>query len=280
MCPILFELPLPFVDKGVPIHGYGLAIVIGFLLATFVAAREARRRGLPDFVFDLGLVMLFCGLFGGRIVYYLREYGDKFAHRSPLAFFAIWEGGLVFYGGAILGFLGGLAYLRRRRLPIASCLDVASIGVPIGMAFGRLGCFLNGCCFGKLCSLDAPLGVTFPRDSNVHDHQTRLGWIEPSDASLAVHPVQLYQAAHDFLLVVLLWLFLRRPETPRGAGIPMLFVLYGVGRFFLEGLRGDQEPTWSGLTFSQNLSAGLFLVFGSVLIVLYYRALKKVAGNP
>jgi phosphatidylglycerol:prolipoprotein diacylglycerol transferase len=279
MYPVLYELPLPWGMK-LPLHGYGFMIVIGFLLACYVSTREARRRGMSDFVYDLGLVMLLSGLFGGRLLYYIENYNDQYASASWLEFFKIWKGGLVFYGGAITGVIGAWLFLRKRKLPLAESFDVVSVGAPIAMAFGRLGCFLNGCCYGKLCDPDFIFGVTFPAKSPVEQSQRFHGLLDGSAAStLPVQPVQLYQAGHDFLLAGLLLWYLRRPDTPRGAGIPLLFTLYGVGRFCLESLRADNAPTFSGLTISQNFSLVLALVFGSVILFLLFNSRKQLRAG-
>lgn len=271
MLPRLFEIPLPGGGR-LPVHGYGVMIVLGFLLGTWIAGREGRRRGLPDFIYDLALTMLLSGLLGGRILYYLENFSAEYANRSFLEFFKIWKGGLVFYGGAIGGFLGGCAYIWVKRLPI-ECLDVVALGVPIGMAFGRLGCFLNGCCYGDPCDPQYLFAASFPLESPAGLAHQEAGWLDAQAAmALPVHPAQLYQAAHDFLLAALLYPYLRLGFCPRGAGIPALFTLYAVGRFVLETLRADNVRTFSGLTMSQNLALGTFVVFGSVLLALRRRS--------
>ena len=260
-----------------PIHGYGLMIVIGFLLAASLANREARRRGLPDFVFDMGFVMLFCGIMGGRLFYYIQFYQEQFSHRSFLAFFKIWEGGLVFYGGGIGGFLGALLYLRSKRFPMAECLDTTAPFVPIGMGFGRLGCLLNGCCYGKICSGDFIFGLSFPAESEVFKAQVRENLV-PGDglAPFPVYPVQLYEAAYDFLLFALLLWYSRSP-APRMTVFPLLFVLYGIGRFSLEFLRGDNAGVFLNLTISQTISLVMVAVFFPLFIYLWKKSLGEAA---
>jgi phosphatidylglycerol:prolipoprotein diacylglycerol transferase len=276
-----FRIPLPFDGGSIPIHGYGLMILLGFFLATSVAQRESRRRGLPDHVYDLGLVMLLAGILGGRLNHYIQYYGERYADRPWTEFFKIWEGGLVFYGGAIAGFLGGLMYLVLKKLPLADCLDVAAIATPLGMAMGRLGCFLHGCCHGKLC--EEPLGVVFPGPpdgSPAHTEQWQAGLLdEASRAALPVHPAQLYQAGHDFLLFALLFLYLRRPDAPRGVGMPLLFAFYAVGRFFVDGLRGDDTRSFTGLTWGQNLSLATFMLFGALCIAIFRGAPARGAAE-
>src|SRR4029453_8280869 len=121
-----------------------------------------------------------------------------------------------------------------------------------------------------------PLGVRFPKESPAAEAQRLMGVLPSGEgAALPVHPVQLYQAAHDFLLAALLLWILRRGYCPRGGGIPLLFTLYGVGRFFLEGLRADNLPTITGLTISQNLSLALTLGFGGAFLALFLRDKRK-----
>ncbi len=276
MRPVLFEIPLPW-GSSLPLHGYGLMIVLGFLLSAWLMTRETRRRGLPDVMYDLGLAMLLSGLLGGRILYYVKNYQEQYSHESFLEFFKIWKGGLVFYGGAITGLLGGLLYCWRKKLPTLDLMDVAAMGAPIAMAFGRLGCFLNGCCYGMLCEPDFTLGVVFPPGSPASQEQRSLGLLHgTSSLPLAVHPTQLYQAAHDFLLGGLLFWYLRRSDAPRGAGMPILFSLYAVGRFALERLRGDNLSTFTGFTLSQNLSLALLPVFGGAFFALFQRARRAM----
>lgn len=273
MKPRIVEIPFPWWGP-IPIHGYGLMVVIGFLLGCWVSTRVARRRGLPEFMYDLGLVMLLTGVLGGRAFYFIQFYDTAFAGSSApfLEFFKIWKGGLVFYGAAITGFLGGLVFLWRRKLPIPDCLDVAAIGTPLAMGIGRIGCFLNGCCFGKVCEASYPLGVRFPLESPARASHLARGLLGGHEAaSLPVHPVQLYQSAHDIIIFGLLFWYLRRPESPRGAGMPLLFTLYGIGRFLLEGLRGDHSATFTGLTVSQNLSVALFVVFGAAFVYIFVK---------
>lgn len=276
MLPRLFEIPLPWGGR-LPVHGYGVMIVLGFLLACWVAGREGKRRGLPDVIYDLGLAMLLSGLLGGRILHYIENYQAEYAGKSFIEFFKIWKGGLVFYGGAMGGYLGGLIFCWCRRLPVA-WLDAVALGVPIGMALGRVGCFLNGCCFGDPCDPGFALGVVFPIDSPAGQAQLAGGWIGPQAIqALPAHPTQLYQAAHDLLLAGLLYPYIRLGYCPAGGGIPVLFMLYAVGRFSLEWLRGDNPPTFTGLTLSQNLSLAAFCGFGCILVEAWRRS-RRATG--
>lgn len=270
MHPTVVEIPL-WGGRTLPLHSYGLMIAIGFLFSLWIARREFRRRKLPDVVNDLGLLTLLCGLLGGRLFYYVQFYSERFSEASFLEFFAIWRGGLVFYGGAAGGLLGAAIFAWRKKLPIADCLDVVAVGAPVAMAFGRLGCFLNGCCYGALCDPSSPLGVVFPYRSPAQSDQWRRGFLDTEVSSaLAVHPVQLYQAAHDLLLAGLLLWYVRRGGSIRGGALPLGLLLYGAGRFVIECFRGDNLPTWTGLTISQDVAVGTMIVGLAALMALAF----------
>jgi len=279
MHPTIFDIPLPF-GNSLPIHSYGLMIVLGFLLSIWVASRVARRRGLPDFTYDLGLVMLLVGLLGGRIFYYVQNYADKYRGESFLEFFKIWKGGLVFYGGAIGGILGAAFYLWKKKLPLGPCLDVAAVATPLAMAFGRLGCFLNGCCYGGLCDPGYLFGLVFPVNSGPQVDQWQHGFLDgPHMPALPVQPVQLYQAAHDFLLFGLIYWYIRQPGAVSGNAMPLAFVLYGLGRFQIEFLRGDHLGTFTGLTVSQNFGLLTAALFGTIFILFLLTQQKRVTSG-
>ena len=293
MKPELFRVP--FLD--LPVHSYGAMIVLGFLLSIWFASREVRRRGLPPIVYDLGLVMLLSGLVGARIFYVALQYDDFVlpcehgggAGGGPLhpdghfdwaEVAAIWHGGLVFYGGAILGGLAGLGFMRLRRVPIVPFLDAVAPFFFVAMGFGRIGCVLNGCCFGGLCAPEATLGLSYPAEVPgayfLHQHEGCIGLDAASSAP--VNPVQKYEAGLDFLLCGLLWWYLRGISL-RGAGMPLAFVLYGVGRFLLEYLRGDNLPIhWGGWTISQVVSLVLIGVFLPGFVGLALRGSVENAG--
>ena len=283
MLPEIFRIP----GLNLPIHGYGLMIVVGFLSSTWMGTREARRRGLPDFVYDLAFVMLLSGILGGRLFYYVENYRKEFSHRSILAFFEIWKGGLVFYGGGILGTAGSLAYLLKKKYPLGECLDAVAPFVLVGMGFGRIGCLLNGCCYGRPCGEGFPLGIIYPSINNPASEtpnspafldQLRTGIVTESDPfAIPVYPTQLFEAGYDFIACAALAWYLRG-QVPRAIGFPLIFMVYGIGRFCLEFLRGDNPATPTSLTISQNVSLGLVAISGGLFILLYRKGLKGPEG--
>jgi len=158
MIPELFELPFIHVT----VKSYGLMMVIGFLCAVFVMRKMAVRVGEnPDNVTNVGLYALITGVLGARIFYVLHNF-DQF-RGGLLKVFAVWQGGLEFVGGVILGMIFVLSYLYFRKLSIRRFFDILAVGLMIGLSFGRIGCFLNGCCYGK--PTEMACGVSFPYGS-------------------------------------------------------------------------------------------------------------------
>ncbi|MCA9035142.1 MAG: prolipoprotein diacylglyceryl transferase [Planctomycetaceae bacterium] len=264
-------LNLSLVNSGIPVFGYGFMMFVGFSTATLLAARRIQTVGLPpDIIWDLMMWLLIPGLIGARAVY-LSQYGPQvFAGKTGLALliapFALWDGGIVFYGCIIGGVIGLLVYCRERNVdPLVLC-DVIAPSLFVGEGFGRIGCFLYGCCFGAPCAL--PWSVQFPPDSITFQRLVERGTILPDAIStIPLHPTQIYSSVSAFLLAGLLaWFFRRRPFD--GAVLAMAWIIYPINRYVLEIYR-DDEPGRLGLTltFSQLMSIGLLV---SGIAAMYY----------
>ncbi len=143
---------------AIKIFTYGFLLAVAFLTAIFVGGREARRLGIPPAkFFDLCFYIILAALVGSRLLYVILEINTFIAH--PLKIFAIWEGGLVFHGGVILALLVAFFYMHRHGLDWRRTLDALGVGLPLGQFFGRLGCFMAGCCYGS--PADLPWSVVF-----------------------------------------------------------------------------------------------------------------------
>jgi prolipoprotein diacylglyceryltransferase len=153
-----WELPLR-------VYGYGLMLVLGFLVSIYVAQRRARRAGEnPEHMARVGLLSLLGGIVGSRAAYVVEHWDRQFADSANRlgAILNVTSGGLVYYGGVILATAMVLAYLLAKHLPIRRYLDMVAVSLMIGLAFGRVGCTLNGCCYGARCREDWALGMRFP----------------------------------------------------------------------------------------------------------------------
>ncbi|OHB64835.1 MAG: hypothetical protein A2Y77_16590 [Planctomycetes bacterium RBG_13_62_9] len=167
MHPELFEVPVVHVI----IRSYGLMMVIGFLAAVTTIRYLSRHfTSDPQHITNAALYSLIAGVVGARVFYVIHYYHDRFGG-NPLGVFAIWKGGLELLGGVLLAIAVILFYIYRHKLPMRHYLDVLAIGLLAALAFGRIGCFLNGCCYGK--PTDLPWGVRFPYGSWAYRSQVR-----------------------------------------------------------------------------------------------------------
>jgi phosphatidylglycerol:prolipoprotein diacylglycerol transferase len=160
----LFTIPFtPWTVKG-----YGTMMVIGFLVASFVMQRLSKRAGLDALtITNAALYCLIAGVIGARIFFVLHHYSEF--RGEFLKIFEIWNGGLEFLGGVILAVAFLVYYLRRARMPIKRVLDILAMGLMLALVFGRMGCILNGCCWGKPTTL--PWGIRFPYGSFAYTSQ-------------------------------------------------------------------------------------------------------------
>lgn len=159
MQPTLFDIPF----LGIPIRGYGLMLMIGFLGATWWAARRAARvKADPEFIVNLGFITLIASVIGARLFYVIHYWHRDFAHRSPWAVIDLTSGGMEFYGGLIGAMVAALATIFYRRRSLRLYFDIMTPSVMFGMCMARIGCFLNGCCWGAPCPAELPWAVQFP----------------------------------------------------------------------------------------------------------------------
>ncbi len=219
------------------IYSYGACVAVAFLVAIITAAARARRYGWQsDTIYDICLYILVAALVGSRLLYVIVK-PEEFMS-APWEVFMVWRGGLVYYGGVIAAIIAAMVYMRVRRLNVAEGFDLLVPSLALGHAIGRVGCLLNGCCFGKLSSL--PWAITFPKDSPVYYYQLYVtGSLKAgSPHSLPVHPTQIYASLMELFIFVVLSVSLPRKKF-NGQIFWLYILLYGVGRFLLEFLRAD-----------------------------------------
>ncbi len=240
MHPILFKI------GPVVIYSYGVMIAVAFLSSMYLISRSAQKAGISiENIADLGLALLISGIVGARLLYVLTEI--EYYRANPLEIVMIWKGGLVFYGGFIAAFVCGWVVLKRNKMPVLKTCDHIIPYLALGQAIGRIGCFLNGCCFGKPTNL--PWGMIFPKGSIAGD-------IYPA---IHIHPTQLYSVYTNFLIFAILLLFGNWKKFD-GQILYLYFILYSVSRFLIEFLRADNPQILLGLTISQVICVVLFLV--------------------
>ncbi len=181
---IAFLLPMLCEPRGLPIRGYGMMMLLAVLSGMGLAAYRARRVGVdPEMIFALAFWMIVPGIIGARAVYVIeywsRDFWPEYAHGLPALIFAVFNvagGGLVVYGAFFGSVLGLGLFWWRHRVPLLATADLVAPSLLLGLALGRVGCLLNGCCYGGAC--DLPWKVTFPWNSPVSQHETEQGMTE------------------------------------------------------------------------------------------------------
>lgn len=251
-------------------HAYAVFLSAGFLTAVLLIIRDNYRQEKPHPITPLGGLWVFLGgLFGARL-YYILQYGD--ISRWYEAGY-LWSGGLVFYGGAIGGFIGGLIYVLAVRAPVVPVGDLALSYVPLAHAIARVGCFLNGCCWGSKSQM--PWAVSFPAPSMPWKQHLDQGLLESGARfSLPVHPTQLYESAMLLMVFFLLRHLYKRPH-PGGSVMVAYLFLYGCGRFVVEAFRGDSARHLLEMTVSQQVAIGMVLTALSLAFLLRITAWRK-----
>lgn len=237
------------------VHWYGVMMALGFLAGLLTWTWLGRSIG-RDFKFcsDLLFWTMIAGVLGARLAYVLSDLPYFLSH--PLRIVRVDEGGLVFFGGFLGAWAAVYLYARRERIPFFELADLVVVALPLAHAFGRVGCFINGCCHGVATS--GPLGITYPARSMVWQHQMINGLLPPTAVrSLPVHPVQLYESAFNLVLFGALLLVWHRRRRAGMVGVGYLLG-YPAGRFAFEFLRGDFRIRWAGLSVAQWLSIALF----------------------
>jgi phosphatidylglycerol:prolipoprotein diacylglycerol transferase len=276
---ILLEIPA----LGVKVPSFGFALLLACFGALFLAAWRARREKInPDTVFELALWLMSGGFIGARALYI---YAHPESVRSLSDVVRFWQGGIVFYGCIIGGLIGSTVYWWRSRFPFRAMADAVAPSLALGCAIGRVGCFLNGCCYGAESHL--PWAVRFPAGTLAWARQVQEGLIPPgASASLPLHPTQLYAVLDGVVLLALLSIFYPRRRRD-GEVMALLMVTYPVTRFLIEGLRNDEPAFVAGLTLSQAISVVLFgggVAFWTYLVrqprVRFVDGAGKIAPPP
>lgn len=235
MHPILFKI------GPVTVYSYGVMIAVAAIVCAFFLSRDAKVYKIPsDVIYDFMFWVVAWGILGARIFYIILMW-DYFS-QNFLEMGMIMHGGLAWQGGLIGGSLAGLWFIKRKKLELRVFLDLVAPYIALGQAIGRIGCFLNGCCYGKA----VVWGIYFP----VH--------------SARLHPTQLYET-FGLLFIFVVLKYAQKRSHQEG----MVFVLYlwlaGIERFVVEFFRADHDVLWLGLSLFQYIALIIFIV-GLVLL--------------
>jgi phosphatidylglycerol:prolipoprotein diacylglycerol transferase len=245
--------PIAFNLGPLTVHWFGVCIALAFLAGLWTATRRAPRAGIPgEQIADLVVPwLLLGGVLGARLLYILTYWRESFAGQPWSELFMIQRGGLVYYGGLVGASLAVILFARWKKIPLWKLADVLTPSIALGSMFGRIGCLMNGCCFGRPCAM--PWAIRFP-----DDHATQ---------GLPVHPTQLYDALLNLgLYLGLAWLFRHRKFD--GQVFAAYLLGYAVTRSIVEAFRGDYNAghlhggfTPAHLVSVASLAAGMALFF-------------------
>lgn len=296
---ILFTIP---VGNGMPIFGYGLFLMLGFLIGISLAWYRAKKRGYStNATIDIGLISIVAGVLGARLAYLLIDYqphdGDI---GGPAEWFAVWQGGLTFQGGLFLALAADWLYLRWKKLSVGEMFDMYAPSLALGVGFGRIGCLFNGCCWGKPAPDGTWWSMLFPIDNepmqqqlwHYHDAPEQwagfvqhLGYPAGTLPPIPIYATQIVSAIGLFLIALgLLWAERKWKNRRPGQVIVWFLFAYGVGRFIIEYYR-DDTPLRYGIGAFPGLRLGQWLAVvmiaaGLVFQYMLSRGKAKSRGAP
>ena len=259
------------------LKAYGLMMALGFACAWYAAvclARGTHRNA--DYLSSLVVWIMAASVCGARMAYVSEHWTQEFA-ANPGAIIRIDQGGLMFYGGVAGAAVALCLFARRHQERFLELSDLLLAVLPLGHCFGRIGCFLNGCCHGRISH--SCIAVTYPAHSPawwLQVYQGELAGTAPQ--SLPVLPTQLLESGANLLLFVLLFALYRRTRSRSGMVTAAYFMAYAAIRFLVEPLRGDQRMSVGFWSIGQFISILLF-VAGFGLLIWRLRATAKPAPS-
>jgi len=248
--------PIAFQLGPLTVHWFGICIAAAFLAGLWTAAKRAPQAGVSgELVADLVVPWLLLGsVLGARTMFVVTYWNDEFAGKPWWEIFMIQRGGLVFYGGLIGAALAVIIFAAVKKVSVWKLGDILAPSIALGSAFGRIGCLMNGCCYGRAC--DLPWAIHFPADHITHGQP--------------VHPTEIYDCLLNLCLYgVLAWLF-RCHRKFDGQIFAIYLLCYAVTRSTVELFRGDYSDAHlhDGLTPAHLLSIGIFGAGAVLLFVL------------
>ncbi len=273
MHPTLFHI------FSFPVPSYGTMLALSFLSGILIAMYFAKQRGLnPDAVSDVGLYTIISAIIGARLYYVMTHFhefrGNLLSIVNPVQDGRIGISGLVMYGGFIAAIATAALFFKIKKLPILSYLDVCSPSVGLGIAITRVGCFLNGCCYGGPAKAGSFLSINYPIQT-----LSPAGYYQHSIGAQGLLPTQFFESAGGIIIAVTLYLAGRSKFAFAGLQFYLLVVMYAVLRFFIEMVRYIETQRIGPFTHNQLICIVLFLVFGGLIVKNLMAGKHKGSGR-
>lgn len=236
---------------------YGFLVALGVLIGLWISVRNAEKQGInPDHAWNFGIVTVLCGILGAKVLYIINDWSEYAANPRQIFSLDTLQAGGVFSGGLLAAFIGAAWYIRRHRMPALATCDAFAPGLAMGHAFGRVGCFSAGCCYGKPT-----------------DHWWGVVFTNPLAASISgtplherLQPTQLFESAVELVIFgILTWQFARKKFDGQIFGLYLM--LYGVARYFLEFVRDDpgRGSVFGGIMSGTQLISICLVLGGGVI---------------
>ncbi len=264
MLPELFRIG-PF-----SVHSYGIMLALSFLIGIYIAVKKGEKRSIKsEEIVNLSFIIILSSVFGARLLYVLFHL-NEFQGRWIYSFWPVQEdgtiglGGLILLGGVLAAFMASALYIYYRKLNFLKIADSVAPAIALGIFFTRIGCYLNGCCFGKQCS--PTIGVIFPAHSPAGSVM----------GQVPLYPTQLLSSLYGLIIFgVLMWI--DRKKSFDGLLMGIFLILYGISRFTVDFFRyyESQMVIFAGLDFNQIVSLLMFL--SGILIILVRLRKPRVA---
>ena len=233
MYPELFSI------GKITIYTYGVLVALGFFIGMQYIAKYSKNIVTKQQVYDFLFYVILIGIIGARLFYVMLDI--PYYKSNPLEIFQVWKGGLVYYGGFVAVLIFAFFYCRYKKINIIKLIDVFAPALALGHAFGRIGCFFSGCCYGK--STDCFLAIS---------HK---------------HPTQLYESLGNIIIFFILHNLLKKSHKD-GYVFVLYMLLYSILRFYVEFFRGDDRGTFIlGLSPAQNISIVIFFIAMIILLM-------------
>jgi phosphatidylglycerol:prolipoprotein diacylglycerol transferase len=263
-----------FTIGSFPVYSYGVMLALAFITGILLAMKEAKRIGEnPERILDISLYVVLGTLIGGRLGYVI--FHLDYYLKNPIQMLYFRQGGLSFLGGFLIAFFLCWLYVKRTKISFWKFADIGAPSVAMGIGIARIGCFLNGCCFGVVSE---NYGIKFPslHMPPVYLQQLKDGLIASgSSYTLPVIPTQLYSFLYAFLIFFIL-LGIRKYKKYDGYLFLNFLVLYSISRFIIEFFRfyGDNYKMFNYFTVTQVILIGVILAS-----IVFMNILKKKNKN-
>jgi len=267
--PVLFRI------GALEIRSYGLLLALSFLFGIYFSVHRAKKRNVdPNHIMDLSVVLIISAIVGSRLLYVLFHLDEFKGHWldtfSPFQSNGqIGLAGLTVLGGIILGFISAFIFLRIRKLSFFEIADIMIPAVGLGIFLTRIGCYLNGCCYGLPCEGNGHFCVTFPVDSPAGSHF----------AGIPLVPAQLYSSLYGLIIFVTL-LTAEKWKKFDGFLLALFFILYGISRYVIDMYRYYEDSMiifafgHQGMSLNQGISI-VFVLVGIIFLIFGYKKISK-----